>query len=73
MVEMLQAGETSPKISLGVLTLAIDLEEPEIYKEIRKIVPLKTITGAFLPLLKALDLNLRVRLCQLSTERVSFS
>jgi hypothetical protein len=72
MIGMLRAGETSPKIYLGALTIAIELEEPEFYSEIRKLLPLEKVTGVFAPWLKALDLNLRVRSCRSSAEMVKF-
>ncbi|KAI6183060.1 Separase [Aphelenchoides bicaudatus] len=68
MIELLKNDETSPKISLAALALAIELEEVDIYEEVRKIVPLEPMPKVFTSWLEALDLNARVRLCGSSDE-----
>jgi hypothetical protein len=64
MVQMIKLGETDPKLSLAALTLALELEEMELFVEIRKLVPANTIAGVYVGYLQALDCNLRARKCR---------
>lgn len=70
MIDAIKLGETSPKISLLALTLAIELEELEFYAEIRNLISMKQVTGMFSSWLQALDLNSKSRLSSSPSEIV---
>lgn len=73
MIGMIKLGETSPKLLLAALSLAIDLEEMEFFVEIRKLIQTKLITGIFATWLRALDKNVQVRTCKSATEMVNIN